>query len=294
MYKASFLCILLFIFAHSVYSQAGIGPASPNNDALLDLTVPTSDKGLLLPRVALTSTTAFSPLSAHVQGMFVYNTATAGAGGTAVSPGLYWNDGTQWRAVFLDAIRAQLTTSGSAYDAAAADSWVGITASEYANLQGIFGAAVHGTTTAAMNQSSTSNNAGNNTYSQTNTVNNAPLINASDYVFAFAVKANTGGAVLAGGVIMTSTAINTGYTAVGSALPAYTSTSQGTNYFVRKQPAATASAGGPNYLAYFSPGAVGGIAGGSTNYAAGNATTLGSTNAVTIQIQCISTAVKQW
>jgi hypothetical protein len=38
-------------------------------------------------------------MTAHVAGMHVYNTNTAGSGTTAVSPGVYYNDGTQWRRV---------------------------------------------------------------------------------------------------------------------------------------------------------------------------------------------------
>ncbi|MFK5959302.1 MAG: hypothetical protein QM495_10615, partial [Lutibacter sp.] len=51
-----------------------------------------TNKGFLPPRVALTSTTSASPLAAHVAGMVVYNTATAGD----VIPGLYVNNGTAW------------------------------------------------------------------------------------------------------------------------------------------------------------------------------------------------------
>jgi hypothetical protein len=56
------------------------------------LEMETTNKGLLLPRVALTSTTAFAPLTAHVAGMAVYNTATAGD----VTPGYYFDNGTKW------------------------------------------------------------------------------------------------------------------------------------------------------------------------------------------------------
>jgi hypothetical protein len=75
----------------------GINNTSPNANAYLEIgTAIGNTKGLLLPRVALSATTNFSPLSAHVAGMTVYNTATAGVGGTAVTPGFYYNDGTKW------------------------------------------------------------------------------------------------------------------------------------------------------------------------------------------------------
>lgn len=64
--------------------------AAPNAAAGLDVDFP--DKGVLIPRVALTGTANFAPLTAHVAGMVVYNTATAGD----VAPGFYYNDGTKW------------------------------------------------------------------------------------------------------------------------------------------------------------------------------------------------------
>lgn len=54
-----------------------------------------TNKGLMLPRVALTNTSAILPvLGTHAQaaGMVVYNTATAGD----VTAGVYSNDGTKW------------------------------------------------------------------------------------------------------------------------------------------------------------------------------------------------------
>ena len=72
-------------------AQLNVGSTSaPNTNAMLQVSGTT--KGVLLPNVALTSTTSPSPLSAHVQGMIVYNTATS----NDVSPGLYINDGTKW------------------------------------------------------------------------------------------------------------------------------------------------------------------------------------------------------
>ena len=47
---------------------------------------------MLLPRLTLTDTSLPAPLTAHVAGMQVYNTATTGD----VTPGYYNNDGTKW------------------------------------------------------------------------------------------------------------------------------------------------------------------------------------------------------
>jgi hypothetical protein len=87
--------VLIFGSTISVFAQIKVGdnPTTLNPDALLE--IETTDKGLLLPRVALTSTTDAAPLSAHVQGMIVYNTADVPAPGD-VTTGYYYNDGTQW------------------------------------------------------------------------------------------------------------------------------------------------------------------------------------------------------
>jgi hypothetical protein len=97
-------CLLILIAtSFSAFSQsAGISPANsvPNPAAGLDVNY--TNKGLLIPRVALTSTSAFAPLTAHVAGMIVYNTATTGD----VTPGLYYNNGTKWVVVLSKANNA--------------------------------------------------------------------------------------------------------------------------------------------------------------------------------------------
>ena len=90
--------IIIFYFLVSLsltgYSQVGIGTTNPNPDSALEIS--STNQGLLLPRIALLSTSQTTPLSAHVNGMMVYNTNTSGSGITAVSPGFYFNDGTKW------------------------------------------------------------------------------------------------------------------------------------------------------------------------------------------------------
>lgn len=95
--KNIFLTVLAFLGISSrTMAQVGIGLASPNTNAMLE--VSSTNKGILLPRVALTATNNPSPLSAHVAGMSVYNTATnASVAANPVYPGEYYNDGTQWQ-----------------------------------------------------------------------------------------------------------------------------------------------------------------------------------------------------
>jgi len=71
--------------------------SQPNTSAGLD--VDFTDKGLLIPRLALTGTSNVAPLAAHVAGMLVYNTATAGD----VTPGFYYNNGTLWNRINVNA-----------------------------------------------------------------------------------------------------------------------------------------------------------------------------------------------
>jgi hypothetical protein len=80
-------------------AQVTIGNNSePNSNAVLDL-ISNGNKGLLLPRVALSATNDPAPTTVHTAGMTVYNTATSDvaiAFEYYVSPGLYYNDGTKW------------------------------------------------------------------------------------------------------------------------------------------------------------------------------------------------------
>jgi hypothetical protein len=98
MKRVFFLMLTLIVLsAASMNAQVRIGgTADPNTSAMLDLNATDGTNngtlGLSLPRVTLSSTTNYAPLKAHVAGMLVYNTATAGD----VTPGTYYNDGYKW------------------------------------------------------------------------------------------------------------------------------------------------------------------------------------------------------
>ena len=91
-----FACVLACatVTAQVVQQKVGDNPTMINANAVLDLE--STKKGLLLPRLALQATDNATPLTAHTAGMTVYNTATAGTGTTAVTPGYYYNDGSRW------------------------------------------------------------------------------------------------------------------------------------------------------------------------------------------------------
>lgn len=71
--------------------------AAPAASAGLD--VDFTNKGLLIPRVALTATNAVGPIAAPATSLFVYNTATAGVSPNNVLPGYYYWDGAKWVAL---------------------------------------------------------------------------------------------------------------------------------------------------------------------------------------------------
>lgn len=79
--------------------NVGIGTENPDASALLDLNVNDASfatkLGLLIPRVALTSTTDVATILAPSNSLLVYNTATAGIAPNNVVPGFYyWNQAT--------------------------------------------------------------------------------------------------------------------------------------------------------------------------------------------------------
>ncbi|HMM04127.1 MULTISPECIES: hypothetical protein [unclassified Dysgonomonas] len=88
---------VLCLMTLQLHGQVTIGSGEPpQDDALLDLkenSSGTATKGLLLPRVELVALNDNTPLSTHVRGMLVYNTADVD---TDVFEGCYYNDGNRW------------------------------------------------------------------------------------------------------------------------------------------------------------------------------------------------------
>lgn len=91
--------VALGLFATVGVAQVKVGTTPEvNPNAMFE--VEATNKGMLLPRVALETTSSPAPLTAHVAGMTVYNTAEttdlAVADKLRVSPGFYYNDGEKW------------------------------------------------------------------------------------------------------------------------------------------------------------------------------------------------------
>lgn len=107
------ITILFLLLNCVIYSQVGIGTSSPDPSAILDITA--TDKGVLIPRVALVdiSNTA-APISIPSSGLMVWNTNASVVGGNGV--GFYYFNGTIWVAVNTNTSN----TLDGAYDAGGA------------------------------------------------------------------------------------------------------------------------------------------------------------------------------
>jgi hypothetical protein len=81
------------IITNEVQAQnnVGIGTLTPEQSAILDLSA--TDKGILIPRVSLTSTTDIGTIPSPATSLLVYNTNTGMAGG---SVGFWYWDGNIW------------------------------------------------------------------------------------------------------------------------------------------------------------------------------------------------------
>ncbi len=92
-----FCLVIAFTFTN-VTAQVGIGTTTPRGAFEINSTT----NGFIPPQVALTSTSTSAPVvnpqtaGAPIAGTEIYNTATAGSGGTAVTPGYYFWDGSLW------------------------------------------------------------------------------------------------------------------------------------------------------------------------------------------------------
>ncbi|WP_175622878.1 hypothetical protein [Chryseobacterium schmidteae] len=97
-FNAVFFSCIIFsgISINAQVHLSSISTTTPvNPESILHLENP-NDKGFLLTRLSLQATNLPNPLSAHVAGMVVYNTAIAGTSPNNVSTGMYYNDGTKW------------------------------------------------------------------------------------------------------------------------------------------------------------------------------------------------------
>ncbi|NLY22518.1 MAG: hypothetical protein GX048_04265, partial [Bacteroidales bacterium] len=80
--------LISLLMGNILKAQVGIGTSLFTPDASAELEIQSTNKGLLIPRVALTSTSSASPITSPATSLLIYNTATTGD----VTPGYYyWN-----------------------------------------------------------------------------------------------------------------------------------------------------------------------------------------------------------
>ena len=79
---------ILLVLPLAIFSQAGIGTTTPNPSSILDVTA--TDKGVLIPRVAIANLNTVAPVTAPIESLLVYNTTIA----TGV--GFHYWDGAKW------------------------------------------------------------------------------------------------------------------------------------------------------------------------------------------------------
>ena len=99
------LLLLSFVLLCSLYFSQNVAingsGALPDASAMLDIAA--NDKGLLVPRIALTAANVAAPIVSPTVSLLVYNTATAGVSPNNVIPGYYYWDGAKWVRLFSGA-----------------------------------------------------------------------------------------------------------------------------------------------------------------------------------------------
>ncbi|RZK93277.1 MAG: hypothetical protein EOO98_00035 [Pedobacter sp.] len=82
--KRGYIILLFMLAGYAAQAQQGFGTSNPAPSSVIDMVA--TNKGALLPRVALTNTTAAAPVTAPANALTVFNTATTGD----VTPGFYY------------------------------------------------------------------------------------------------------------------------------------------------------------------------------------------------------------
>ena len=102
--KTKFL-LTFVLFSAISFSQVGVGTSLPNKSAQLD--VVSNDKGLLIPKILLTSDTDSTTIAnGNIDGLTVFNTSS----GSGLTPGYYYWYNSKWnRMTISDDVTTQLT-----------------------------------------------------------------------------------------------------------------------------------------------------------------------------------------
>ncbi|AWK06525.1 hypothetical protein HYN56_20770 [Flavobacterium crocinum] len=94
--KNKLLCIFIFLGSFTIYSQVGIGTPVPNASSQLEITA--TNRGVLIPRISLNSSTDTSTItSGNVNSLLVFNTATV----SDIKPGYYYWFDNKWNRIVV-------------------------------------------------------------------------------------------------------------------------------------------------------------------------------------------------
>lgn len=138
----------------NTFAQQGFGTNQPDKSAAVDIV--SSKRGLLIPRIELTGTNTNvlnnGEITAPAHSLFIFNTATAGSGATAVTPGFYYWERTntaldtawegKWVRFVSDNSERDVVVEG------AKDGNIDVTATDYINGVKTYEVSVKGGTTA--------------------------------------------------------------------------------------------------------------------------------------------------
>lgn len=86
--KKTLILLALVILSQVVRAQQGFGTSNPAPSSVIDMTA--TNKGVLMPRIALTSVTDITTIPSAANALTVFNTATAGVAPDNVTPGYYY------------------------------------------------------------------------------------------------------------------------------------------------------------------------------------------------------------
>ncbi|MBC7848462.1 MAG: hypothetical protein H7Y31_01940 [Chitinophagaceae bacterium] len=308
--KKFFLFATVLCLTITCIGQVKIGnnPTVVNPAAVLELSndplaAPNSWKGFLPPRVdfsnaVFTNASIWGIAGAATPGTIVYNTADIFTNGFS-GPGFYCWHRNAWvliRMLVQDNIRAALTTNIVAYDAAALNSWVSVTAAEYANvLNTVSGSSRYGMPEILMSTSSTGGWAVNNTVGGNI---NASTLPPASYIVAWAIRTGTLNSSALGTKLKIGLTATSGYASYANPLTSTTTIGADSRlYFVLKAPFAV-TPNSPGYLGVYTGVAnyIGRVSGGGASefFTVGDLPDPATPSATGALIQVIATQTRQW
>ena len=106
-----FIISLFFvaIALNEAKAQVGINTVNPDASAVLDVVAKNADKGMLIPRIPLTSTTDITTIVSPAVSLVIYNTSS----NASVSPGFYYWDSSKWARIVTNNSVKDLVTGAS-------------------------------------------------------------------------------------------------------------------------------------------------------------------------------------